>query len=42
MVYYLDDTLQKAIGLQGLSSPVQDGPFFLLANWCETALLNSF
>ncbi len=28
MVYYLDDTLQEAIGLQGLSSRVQDGPFF--------------
>jgi hypothetical protein len=28
VVYYLDDTLQEAIGLQGLSSPVQDGPFF--------------
>jgi len=24
----LDDTLQEAIGLQGLSSHVQDGPFF--------------
>jgi hypothetical protein len=30
MVYYLDDTLHEAIGLQGLSSPVQDRPFFLV------------
>jgi hypothetical protein len=28
MGYYLDDTLQQTIGLQGLSSPVQDRPFF--------------
>jgi hypothetical protein len=42
MVYYLDDTLQEAIGLQGLSSPVQDRPFFSAANWCKIALKNSF
>jgi hypothetical protein len=28
VVYYLDDTLQEATRLQGLSSPVQDGAFF--------------
>jgi len=27
MIYYLDDTLQEAMGLQGLNSPVQDRPF---------------
>jgi hypothetical protein len=42
MVYYLDDTLQEAIVLQGLSSPVQDWPFFSAANWCKIALKNSF
>jgi hypothetical protein len=42
MVYYLDDTFQEAIGLQGLSSPVQDRPFFSAANWYKIALKNSF
>jgi hypothetical protein len=35
MVYYLDDTLQEAKGLQGLSSPVEDRPFCFVCKLVE-------
>jgi hypothetical protein len=42
MLYYLDDTLQEAIGLQGLSSPVEDQPFFFVGELVQTCTQKQF